>query len=148
MSRLPREERLRALVPISDKSDIGGASRPRHKKDFQLTAFLDLGLAEPIIKALADEQYATPTPIQSQTIPQVLAGRDVVGIAQTGTGKTAAFALPILNHLSNNRQRPLPKSCRVLVLSARRGSFRRRSSTASRPTAAICVRAWRSPSAA
>ena len=66
-----------------------------------MTAFLDLGLAEPITRALADEQYATPTPIQAQTIPQVMQGRDVVGIAQTGTGKTAAFALPILNHLSN-----------------------------------------------
>ncbi len=85
-----------------------------------MTAFLDLGLAEPITRALADEQYATPTPIQAQTIPQVMQGRDVVGIAQTGTGKTAAFALPILNHLSNNRQRPLPKSCRVLVLSPTR----------------------------
>ena len=59
-----------------------------------MTAFLDLGLAEPITRALADEQYATPTPIQAQTIPQVMQGRDVVGIAQTGTGKTAAFALP------------------------------------------------------
>jgi superfamily II DNA/RNA helicase len=85
-----------------------------------LTAFLNLGLAEPIIKALADEQYATPTPIQAQTIPQVLQGRDVVGIAQTGTGKTAAFALPILNHLSNNRSRPQPRTCRVLVLSPTR----------------------------
>ena len=64
-----------------------------------MTSFLDLGLAEPITRALVDEQYATPTPIQAQTIPQVLAARDVVGIAQTGTGKTAAFALPILNHL-------------------------------------------------
>jgi len=85
-----------------------------------LTAFLDLGLATPITRALADEQYATPTPIQAQTIPQVLAGRDVVGIAQTGTGKTAAFALPILHHLHCNRRRPLPKSCRVLVLSPTR----------------------------
>jgi ATP-dependent RNA helicase RhlE len=89
-------------------------------KDLQLTAFLDLGLAEPITKALADEQYAAPTPIQAQTIPQVMQGRDVVGIAQTGTGKTAAFALPILNHLTNNRHKPLPKSCRVLVLSPTR----------------------------
>ena len=69
-----------------------------------MNSFLDLGLSEPITRALADEQYATPTPIQAQTIPQVLAGRDVVGIAQTGTGKTAAFALPILNHLASNRQ--------------------------------------------
>ena len=85
-----------------------------------MTAFLDLGLAEPITKALADEKYTIPTPIQAQTIPQVMQGRDVVGIAQTGTGKTAAFALPILNHLSNNPQRALPKGCRVLVLSPTR----------------------------
>jgi superfamily II DNA/RNA helicase len=85
-----------------------------------LTAFLELGLAESITRALSEERYETPTPIQAQTIPHVLAGRDVVGIAQTGTGKTAAFALPILNHLANNRQRPERKSCRVLVLSPTR----------------------------
>jgi superfamily II DNA/RNA helicase len=85
-----------------------------------LTAFLELGLAEPITRALVEERYETPTPIQAQTIPHVLGGRDVVGIAQTGTGKTAAFALPILNHLANNRQRPERKSCRVLVLSPTR----------------------------
>jgi len=85
-----------------------------------LTAFLALGLSEPITRALVDEQYASPTPIQAQTIPQVLAARDVVGIAQTGTGKTAAFALPILNHLADARRRPEPRSCRVLVLSPTR----------------------------
>ena len=85
-----------------------------------MTSFLNLGLVEPITRALSDEQYVTPTPIQSQTIPQVLAGRDVIGIAQTGTGKTAAFALPILNHLSTNRLRPPPRTCRVLVLSPTR----------------------------
>jgi ATP-dependent RNA helicase RhlE len=65
-----------------------------------LNAFTELGLAEPLTRALADEGYAAPTPIQTQTIPQVLAARDVVGIAQTGTGKTAAFALPILQRLA------------------------------------------------
>ncbi len=89
-------------------------------KEQTLSPFLDLGLAEPITRALAEESYETPTPIQAQTIPQVLAGRDVVGIAQTGTGKTAAFALPILNHLANRLQRPERKSCRVLVLSPTR----------------------------
>jgi ATP-dependent RNA helicase RhlE len=89
-------------------------------KDSSLTSFLDLGLAEPIARALVDEQYTAPTPIQLQTIPQVLAARDVVGIAQTGTGKTAAFALPILNHLSATRQRPVARTCRVLVLSPTR----------------------------
>jgi superfamily II DNA/RNA helicase len=85
-----------------------------------LTSFNEFGLAEPILRALAEEKYVTPTPIQAQTIPIASQGRDVVGIAQTGTGKTAAFALPILNHLLAKRLRPERKSCRVLVLSPTR----------------------------
>jgi len=85
-----------------------------------LTSFNDFGLAEPIIRALANEQYVTPTPIQKDAIPVVLAGRDIVGIAQTGTGKTAAFALPILNRLAANPRRADKKCCRVLVLSPTR----------------------------
>jgi ATP-dependent RNA helicase RhlE len=90
------------------------------KETIILTAFLELGLSESITRALAEERYETPTPIQAQTIPQVLAGRDVIGIAQTGTGKTAAFALPILNHLVKNAARPERKTCRILVLSPTR----------------------------
>jgi ATP-dependent RNA helicase RhlE len=85
-----------------------------------LTTFDGFGLAEPISRALAEENYVTPTPIQAHTVPLVLEGRDVVGIAQTGTGKTAAFALPILHRLSANRTPPERKSCRVLVLSPTR----------------------------
>ena len=85
-----------------------------------MTSFNEFGLAAPILRALAEEKYITPTPIQDQTIPIAIQGRDVIGIAQTGTGKTAAFALPILNHLFNKRQRPAQKSCRVLVLSPTR----------------------------
>jgi ATP-dependent RNA helicase RhlE len=85
-----------------------------------LTSFNDFGLAEPILRALAEEKYLTPTPIQAQTIPLALQGRDVIGIAQTGTGKTAAFALPIINHLATKRMRPDKKACRVLVLSPTR----------------------------
>ena len=85
-----------------------------------MTSFNDFGLAEPITRALAQEQYSTPTPIQSDAIPLVLAGRDLVGIAQTGTGKTAAFALPILNRLHANRKPLEKKSPRVLVLSPTR----------------------------
>jgi superfamily II DNA/RNA helicase len=85
-----------------------------------LTSFNEFGLAAPILRALAEEKYVTPTPIQNQTIPIAMQNRDVIGIAQTGTGKTAAFALPILNHLFNKRQRPAQKSCRVLVLSPTR----------------------------
>jgi len=85
-----------------------------------LTSFNDFGLAEPILRALTEEKYETPTPIQAQTIPLASQGRDVIGIAQTGTGKTAAFALPILNHLHTRRLRPEKKACRVLVLSPTR----------------------------
>ncbi len=85
-----------------------------------LTSFQDFGLADPISRALKEENYLTPTPIQAQTIPLAIAGRDVVGIAQTGTGKTAAFALPILHRLLEHRIRPQPKTCRVLVLSPTR----------------------------
>ncbi|MGE3148654.1 MAG: DEAD/DEAH box helicase [Pseudorhodoplanes sp.] len=85
-----------------------------------MTTFADLGLSQPILRALSEERYENPTPIQAQTIPHLLAGRDVVGIAQTGTGKTAAFALPILHHLANQPVRAERKSCRVLVLSPTR----------------------------
>ncbi len=85
-----------------------------------MTTFTELGLAEPIVRALTEEQHITPTPIQAQAIPSVLAGKDLIGIAQTGTGKTAAFALPILDHLSRNPKRVEPKSVRVLVLSPTR----------------------------
>ncbi|CAN7267812.1 DEAD/DEAH box helicase [Phenylobacterium sp. LjRoot219] len=85
-----------------------------------MTQFTDLGLAQPLLKALAGEGYTQPTPIQAQAIPGVMAGRDLLGIAQTGTGKTAAFALPILHRLAENRK-PAPRnSCRVLVLSPTR----------------------------
>src|SRR5215467_15971378 len=67
------------------------------QKDYSLTSFHDLGLAEPIRRALIQDKYVTPTPIQLQAIPVALSGRDVIGIAQTGTGKTAAFALPLLH---------------------------------------------------
>ncbi len=85
-----------------------------------MNSFTELGLALPITRALADERYVTPTPIQAQTIPPAMTGRDIVGIAQTGTGKTAAFALPILHQIAGNRKRPEKKTCRVLVLSPTR----------------------------
>ncbi len=77
-------------------------------------------LNEAITRALAEEKYLTPTPIQSQTIPIVMSARDVIGIAQTGTGKTAAFALPILHRLAASPRMAERKSCRVLVLSPTR----------------------------
>jgi ATP-dependent RNA helicase RhlE len=85
-----------------------------------LNSFHEFGLAEPITRALAQEDYVTPTPIQAKAVPLVLAGRDLIGIAQTGTGKTAAFALPILNRLAATPRSPDKKTCRVLVLSPTR----------------------------
>ena len=85
-----------------------------------LNSFAAFGLTEPITRAIAQENYLVPTPIQSQTVPVAMRGRDVIGIAQTGTGKTAAFALPILHRLSTDRRRAQPKHCRVLVLAPTR----------------------------
>jgi ATP-dependent RNA helicase RhlE len=82
--------------------------------------FADLGLAAPLLGALATEGYTTPTPIQSRAIPTVLSGRDLCGIAETGSGKTAAFAVPILQRLSAAPKQATPKSCRALVLSPTR----------------------------
>jgi ATP-dependent RNA helicase RhlE len=85
-----------------------------------LTQFSELGLAEPVLRALAQEGYNAPTPIQAQSIPSLLDGKDLLGIAQTGTGKTAAFALPILDRLSKSQNRTPKGACRVLVLAPTR----------------------------
>ncbi|MET0545111.1 MAG: DEAD/DEAH box helicase [Caulobacterales bacterium] len=85
-----------------------------------MTQFSDLGLAEGLLKALAAEGYDTPTSIQTQAIPHVLAGRDVVGLAQTGTGKTAAFATPMLQRLTESRKQAGIKTVRALVLAPTR----------------------------
>lgn len=85
-----------------------------------ILVFDDFDLLSPIKKAIAETGYTVPTPIQAQAIPQLLSGRDLLGCAQTGTGKTAAFALPILNYLATNAERVQPKHTRVLVLSPTR----------------------------
>jgi ATP-dependent RNA helicase RhlE len=84
------------------------------------THFSDLQLIEPIQIALKETGYEKPTPIQAQAIPIVLEGHDLLGIAQTGTGKTAAFCLPILQLLSENRNRREPRSPRCLILTPTR----------------------------
>jgi ATP-dependent RNA helicase RhlE len=81
-----------------------------------MTTFADFGFAEPILNAIAAEGYETPTPIQVQAIPPAMQSLDILGLAQTGTGKTAAFALPLLHHLSQNRSHPGAKGCRALIL--------------------------------
>jgi ATP-dependent RNA helicase RhlE len=82
--------------------------------------FSDFELSEPILSAVADEGYATPTPIQIEAIPPILRGRDLLGCAQTGTGKTAAFALPILERLTQQPAQPGKRALKVLVLSPTR----------------------------
>ncbi|MFN9080973.1 MAG: DEAD/DEAH box helicase [Planctomyces sp.] len=93
--------------------------------------FSELGLCEPLVRAVTEAGYSIPTPIQQQAIPAVLEGRDVVGIAQTGTGKTAAFALPLLHQLQRGTEaggrpervrgeRPRVRPVRVLVLASTR----------------------------
>ncbi|MBI1899914.1 MAG: DEAD/DEAH box helicase [Planctomycetia bacterium] len=79
-------------------------------------SFHAFGLSEPILRAVVAEGYTTPTPIQSQAIPHVLAGRDLLGCAQTGTGKTAAFALPILHRLTDRGNPPKGAGRRIRVL--------------------------------
>ena len=85
-----------------------------------MTQFSDLGLAKPLLDALIAKGYTSPTPIQLQSIPPLLEGRDLLGIAQTGTGKTAAFALPSLQYLAANPKPRAPRDCRMLVLSPTR----------------------------
>ena len=80
-----------------------------------MTDFVSLGLSQPVLAAIADAGYSEPTPIQAQAIPLIVQGRDVMGLAQTGTGKTAAFTLPIVDRLIDG-----PRRTRVLVLTPTR----------------------------
>ncbi len=82
--------------------------------------FTDLNLIEPIQSAIKKTGYETPTAIQEQAIPYLLLGHDLLGCAQTGTGKTAAFALPILNNLAQSKDRVQPKNTQVLILTPTR----------------------------
>jgi ATP-dependent RNA helicase RhlE len=85
-----------------------------------IPSFLTLGVAEPIQRALAAENYLEPTPIQAASIPLILSGRDVLGIAQTGTGKTAAFGLPLLQRLAAERLPAARHGARALILAPTR----------------------------
>jgi ATP-dependent RNA helicase RhlE len=82
--------------------------------------FTDFGLSQPVLRAIGEEGYSEPTPIQVKAIPHVMEGRDLLGCAQTGTGKTAAFALPIIERLAKNRVARAARRVRVLVLSPTR----------------------------
>ena len=85
-----------------------------------MTEFKALGLIEPLMRAVEKEGYTTPTPIQAQSIPALLEGRDLLGVAQTGTGKTASFVLPILHRLVEANALPARKTPRALILAPTR----------------------------
>jgi len=105
-----------APIPLSVPSNSNsGTLPPLH----EASGFATFGLRSPILRAVAAEGYTTPTPIQTQAIPHVMQGRDLLGCAQTGTGKTAAFALPILHRLSEPSTAKR-KGPRVLVLAPTR----------------------------
>jgi ATP-dependent RNA helicase RhlE len=108
----PRTNRVEALPPLPATSTI---ANPHLTEG--VSAFAVLGLSAPLLKAVASEGYETPTPIQERAIPHVLQGRDLLGCAQTGTGKTAAFVLPILQNLA---ARPKNGKIRALVLAPTR----------------------------
>jgi ATP-dependent RNA helicase RhlE len=93
-----------------------------HKDYSNLTnvSFADLGISEALRRALHAENYLTPTPIQERAIPLLLDGKDILGIAQTGTGKTAAFLLPILQQLAATRTTAAPRTARALILAPTR----------------------------
>ncbi|HRK57755.1 MAG TPA: DEAD/DEAH box helicase, partial [Burkholderiaceae bacterium] len=84
------------------------------------TDFSSLGLSPELVRAVHEEGYQTPTPIQAQAIEPILQGRDILACAQTGTGKTAAFALPMLQRAAQNAQRPAPRTVRNLILTPTR----------------------------
>ena len=108
------------VPPATDSKSEALAKPPAEQSADGDLKFADLKLPEAIQRAVAETGYTTPTPIQKAAIPQLLEGRDLLGCAQTGTGKTAAFALPILARLSETPRRVAPKQTRVLVLSPTR----------------------------
>ncbi|MBL4808142.1 MAG: DEAD/DEAH box helicase [Rhodobacteraceae bacterium] len=99
------------------------SNRAEHRAILQkeyILSFTELGLIKPLLETLANQGYETPTPIQAKAIPAILEGRDVVGLAQTGTGKTAAFTLPLLQRLHGGSGRGKDRVVRVLILSPTR----------------------------
>ncbi len=86
----------------------------------KLTQFEEFGLSNAIMKSIIALGYTEPTPIQRDAIPVILDGHDVMGLAQTGTGKTAAFGLPLVHHLLKDDQRPQPKAVAALIVAPTR----------------------------
>ncbi len=108
---------MRADRPNAQAGFAGPQKESVHLNENNFEA---LGLAETLMRALTAANFTTPTPIQSQAIPPLTGGRDVIGLAQTGTGKTAAFALPMLQRIAKHTTRPTPRMPRALVLAPTR----------------------------
>jgi ATP-dependent RNA helicase RhlE len=98
----------------------GRECSPAARKARHLTDFTSLGLTPAILKSISELGYTEPTPIQTQAIPLLLEGRDLMGLAQTGTGKTAAFGLPLIQKLSAYGARPGPRATHALILAPTR----------------------------
>ena len=101
-------------------SNVSARDRPLRVKGSYVTQFEDLGLAPGLTERLAEAGLKAPTPIQEKAIPLALEGRDVLGLAQTGTGKTLAFGLPLMHRLLEQQSKPLPRSVKALVLAPTR----------------------------
>ena len=111
----PKDENLTLNSQLNEK----GAEKPNSDIKVPAGSFSNLELDDSLIKALSEHQYNKPTPIQAKVIPAILAGRDLMGAAQTGTGKTAAFSLPILEKL-NQKRPPKANSVKALILTPTR----------------------------
>ncbi len=105
--------------PASPHGDDAAEAKPTHPPKLA-EGFAHLGLADSLLRSLGDEGYDKPTPIQEKAVPHVIEGRDLFGCAQTGTGKTAAFALPLIHRILENRIELKPRRCRTLVLAPTR----------------------------
>jgi ATP-dependent RNA helicase RhlE len=108
------------LLSLPKTNCIRTTALTKNGQGFSLKTFEEIELIAPLQRALREENYHTPTPIQAQTIPAAIEGYDVLGCAQTGTGKTAAFALPILNELGHQNRRAIPNSPVALILAPTR----------------------------
>ena len=118
----PHPASVHPVVRCLDRKSRRG-SGPRPGAPMHATSFAELGLRPELLRAVTEAGYTTPTPIQAQAIPVILAGQDVMGGAQTGTGKTAGFALPILQKLApfaNTSPSPARHPVRALILTPTR----------------------------
>ena len=113
---------MRTFVPIFPRSFIAiiNLNKIARKRETNIMTFKELNISEPILMALENKEYETPTPIQEQAIPVAFNGRDLLGIAQTGTGKTAAFAIPIIQKLNRPQPAGQKREIRALILTPTR----------------------------